>query len=38
MIEILEFIFQDFVHFAGTIVLICAIGEVVGEIAKVVKK
>lgn len=42
MLDILEFLFQDFVHFAGMIVLISTIGLIVGgiieEIAKAVKK
>lgn len=29
MMEVLQFIFSDFWHFAGTLVLLCAIGPIV---------
>lgn len=34
MIQVLEFIFQDFIHFAGTVILISVLGEASGNIFK----
>lgn len=34
MLEVLEFIFQDAIHFFGTVILISAFGEAVGHILK----
>lgn len=34
MIQVLEFIFQDFIHFAGTVILISVFGEALGNIFK----
>lgn len=34
MIEVLEFIFSDFLHFFGTLILLAVIAEIIGEIRK----